>query len=382
MRSWFQPVCIGLFVTAAAVAVAGAQTPLQGTWQGVLHSKTDLRLVVKIAKTSGASYIATLYSIDQTPQGFASSPFEVSGSEVQFTISSLGVRYAGKLSGDQQGLDGTWIQQSGSSLPLKLAHVTDDAAWPVPKAEEALQPMAADASPSFAVSTIKPSDPDDHSKNYRLRGRSFSLTGFTVGDLIVFAYDVHSTQIIGAPKWVASDTYDIVGQPDVAGVPIIPQIKTMVQRLLAQRFQLAFHNDHKTLPVFILSRGTGALKLTVESSWPNDLPEFGIRGPGLLNSHNVSMPEFTKMVLQGMVLDRPVLDQTALNARYDFTLKWTPEPSEYGGRAAQLPPPTDAADTPPSLYRAVQEQLGLKLVAAKAPAEVLVVDRVSPPDAN
>jgi uncharacterized protein (TIGR03435 family) len=382
MKSFFSSVCIGLFVTATAVPIARSQVSLQGTWQGVLHSKSDQRLVVKIAKASGTSYTATLYSVDRSPQAFPSSPFEASGSDVQFTLPGLGARYAGKLSNDKQSLEGSLIQQSGSSLPLKLAHVTEDAAWPIPKAADALKPMPADADPSFAVSTIKPSNPDEPSKNYRLRGRTFSLTGFTVADLMVFAYDIHSTQIIGAPKWVTSTTYDIVGQPDIEGVPSIPQIKTMVQKLLAQRFHLVLHNDHKTLPVFILSRGTGAPKLTVEPSWPNNLPEFGARGPGILNVRNATMPEFTKMVLQGIVLDRPVLDQTSLSARYDFTLNWTPEPSEYGGKAAQLPPPSDAADAPPNLFTAVQEQLGLKLIAAKAPADVLVVDQISPPDAN
>jgi uncharacterized protein (TIGR03435 family) len=242
--------------------------------------------------------------------------------------------------------------------------------------------MPADANPSFAVATIKPSNPDSNSKSYRLRGRTFSVNGFTVAELIVFAYDIHSTQVIGAPNWTTSATYDIVGQPDAQGVPSIPQIKTMLQKLLTQRFHLVIHNDHKTMPVFILSRGAGAPKLTVETSWPNDLPEFGVREPGVLNVRNATMPEFTKMVLQGMVLDRPVLDQTSLSARYDFTLNWTPDPSEYGGKAAQLPPPSDGVDAPPNLFTAIQEQLGLKLIAAKAPAEVLVVDHVSPPDAN
>jgi uncharacterized protein (TIGR03435 family) len=382
MKSLFQSVCIGLFVTVTAVPIARSQVPLQGTWQGILHSKRELRLVVKIAKTSGTSYTATLYSIDQTPQGFPSSPFEVSGSDVQFIIPGIGVRYSGKLSDDKQNLEGSWIQQSGSSLPLKLAHVTGDAAWSMPKAEDAPQPMPTDANPSFAVSTIKPSNPNDDSKNYRLHGRTFSVNSYTVADLIAFAYDIHNTQLIGASNWVTSNTYDIVGQPDVEGVPSVQQIKTMVQKLLAQRFHLVFHNDHKTMPVFILSRSTGATKLSIESSDPNGSPEFGFRGPGLLTVHNATMPEFTKMVLQGIVLDRPVLDQTSLNAHYDFTLKWTPEPSEFGGKAAQLPPPSDAADAPPNLFTAIQEQLGLKLIAAKAPADVLVVDHVSPPDTN
>ena len=79
---------------------------------------------------------------------------------------------------------------------------------------------------------------------------------------------------------------------------------------------------------------------------------------------------------------RPVLDQTALNGRFDFTLKWTPDDSQFGGTGAKIPPPTDSATAPPGLYTAIQEQIGLKLDATKALAEVLVIDHVEKPSEN
>jgi uncharacterized protein (TIGR03435 family) len=87
-------------------------------------------------------------------------------------------------------------------------------------------------------------------------------------------------------------------------------------------------------------------------------------------------------VMQGAVLDRPVVDQTGLTGRWDFTLKWTPDEFQFGGLGVRVPTPTNAADAPPDLFTAVQEQLGLKLDSTKAPAEVFVVDRVEKPSEN
>ena len=88
-------------------------------------------------------------------------------------------------------------------------------------------------------------------------------------------------------------------------------------------------------------------------------------------------------MMQG-ILDRPVLDQTGLKDRYDLALRWTPDQSQYGGRVP--PQPADAgaptADQPPPLFDAIQEQLGLKLEATKAPAKVMVIDSVQKPSAN
>jgi uncharacterized protein (TIGR03435 family) len=94
------------------------------------------------------------------------------------------------------------------------------------------------------------------------------------------------------------------------------------------------------------------------------------------------MDDFTTMMLQGVVLDRPVLNQTGLAGRYDFTLDWTPDDSQFRGMGATIPPPTDSASAPPSLFTAIQEQIGLKLEATKAPAEVFVVDHVEKPSGN
>jgi uncharacterized protein (TIGR03435 family) len=86
--------------------------------------------------------------------------------------------------------------------------------------------------------------------------------------------------------------------------------------------------------------------------------------------------------MQSAVLDRPVVDQTGLAGRWDFLLKWTPDESQFGGMGIKVPPPSDAADAPPPLFTAIQEQIGLKLEAAKTPVEVIVLDHVEQPSAN
>ncbi len=97
--------------------------------------------------------------------------------------------------------------------------------------------------------------------------------------------------------------------------------------------------------------------------------------------HNASMSEFATLTLQGIVLDRPVLDRTGLAGKYDFTLTWTPDESQFGGISQNMQR-RDDSNAPPSLSIAIQEQIGLKLTAASALADVLVIDHAERPSAN
>ena len=92
------------------------------------------------------------------------------------------------------------------------------------------------------------------------------------------------------------------------------------------------------------------------------------------------MAEFAGL-MQSAVLDKPVIDQTGLPGRYDFTLKWTPDEFQFGGLGVKPPPPSDK-DTAPDLFTAFQQQLGLKLESTKAQVDVVVVDRVEKPSEN
>ncbi len=103
---------------------------------------------------------------------------------------------------------------------------------------------------------------------------------------------------------------------------------------------------------------------------------------GDLGVTNATMDDFTTLILQGAVLDRPVLNQTGITGRWDFTLNWTPDDSQFNGMGAKIPPPKDGENQPPPLYTAIQEQIGLKLDATKAPADVMVIDHVEKPSEN
>jgi uncharacterized protein (TIGR03435 family) len=212
-----------------------------------------------------------------------------------------------------------------------------------------------------------------------------NTTDTSVSDLIKFAYGVHPRQITGGPAWLETEKYDVTGKPDVAGLPSLNQLKIMVQKLLADRFQLTFHRDQKEQSVYAITVVKTGAKMAKNETNPNGLPGFG--GPPLrgFNVRNSTMAEFAG-VMQANFMERPVVDQTGFGAtRYDFVLKWTPDgaqPSPGGGAGAGATPATDNLEAPPDLFTAFQQQLGLKLESTKAPVDVLVIDRVEKPSAN
>jgi uncharacterized protein (TIGR03435 family) len=284
------------------------------------------------------------------------------------------------MSSDGKSIAGNW-SQGPNPLPLTLARATPETEWVIPEPPPVIPPMAANANPSFEVATIKPSKPDAPGKGFMVNGRQFKTLNTTLSDLISFAYGVHAKQVVGAPAWAETDKFDITAKPDGEGAPSQQQWKAMWQRL-AERFQLAFHHDKKELSVYVLSTGKTGPKLTKSEGDPNGLPGLFFRQLGALNGRNATIGEFANMILQNAVLDRPVLDQTGITGRWDFTLNWTPDDSQFASFGMKIPPPTDAANAPPNLYTAIQEQLGLKLEATKAPADVLVIDKVEKPSEN
>jgi uncharacterized protein (TIGR03435 family) len=376
---------VGLLSVAVPVAFGLMQTAstahdIAGIWQGTLATPgKSLRLVLKVSKADGGAWKAISYSIDQGGQPIPVSTVTLQGSTVKFSIVMIDGSFEGKLSPDGASIAGTWTQ--GSSLPLTYARVSPDTAWAIPEPPPRLPPMAADANPEFEVATIKPSKPDTPGKMFRVRGRSFSTVNTTLNDIITFAYGVHVKQIVGGPAWLGSDKFDLDAQPDGQGQPNDKQWKTMLQKLLSDRFKLAFHHDKKELSAYALVVGKNGPKLTKSQGDPNGLPGLFFRGLGVLPAANATMEDFAG-VMQGAVLDRPVVDQTGLQGRFDFVLKWTPDESQFGALGMKIPPPSDNADAPPGLFTAIQEQLGLKLESTKAPVEVLVIDHVEKPSEN
>jgi uncharacterized protein (TIGR03435 family) len=368
---------------AAVIALSGTAVHAQdltGTWQGTLQAGRELRIVLKISSADGGGLRAVMYSIDQGGTGIAASAVAVQDGTLRVTLAAMSSSYEGKLDAGTGSIAGTWTQ-GGGSLPLNLKRATPDTAWAIPEPPAALKPMAADASPSFEVATIKPSKPDTPGKLFAVRGRQFSTVNTTLADLLTFAYGLHARQITGGPAWLDTEKYDLSGQPDGDGQPNEKQWKGMIQKLLAERFSLSFHRDKKELPVYALVVDKSGQKLTKSEGDPNGLPSLMFPRLGVLPARNASMTDLAG-VMQAAVLDRPVVDQTALAGRYDFTLTWTPDESQFSGLGARVPAPSGDPAAPPGLSTAMQEQLGLRLESARAPVEVLVIDKVEKPSDN
>lgn len=190
---------------------------------------------------------------------------------------------------------------------------------------------------------------------------------------------------MGAPAWFGTDLFDIAGKPDVEGQPSLHQMELMVAKLLPDRFALKFHHEQRELSVYIITVAPGGPKMAKTSSGPNAPQGFGFRGLGDLIVRNMNMPEFASWMQSG-VMDKPVVDHTGLTCKYDFTLKWTPDDSQFaqfrGTSPTIAPPAGDNPDAPPSLYTAMPEQVGLKIEAGKAMDDVIVIDHVEQPSPN
>jgi uncharacterized protein (TIGR03435 family) len=224
----------------------------------------------------------------------------------------------------------------------------------------------------------------------------FTATNFNLKELIGFAYGIATAaqdgRIVGAPSWITSEAYDVEAKMDVATVEALKKLSPddrvlarqhMFQELLADRCKLAAHWETKEFPVYELVIAKGGLK--IQESKPSNTAAGGRGGMGLrgrggpLTAHEVPISDL--VALLSMLLNRTVIDKTGLVGRYDFTLNWTPDesndPSFFPSITGQPPDPSG-----PSIFAALQEQLGLKLEAGKGPVKVIVIDHIEKPSGN
>jgi len=353
---------------------------ITGSWQGTLKAgPQELRIVIKISTTEADNLSAVLYSINQPSPAIPATTFTRNGSTMKMTIATINGSYEGRLSGDGNSINGTWTQ-GGPPLPLNLTRATPETAWTIPEPPPPPKPMAADADPAFEVAAIKPARPDARFAFGVNRGSGLFTTTSSLSSLLRFAYDLHPRQITHGPSWLESKMFDIKAKFDTAGVPSTAQLKTMVQKLLADRFQLTFHREKKELSVYAITIAKTGAKLTKGETDAN-LPNFGF-GPGILNARNATMTEVAGVLQEAAALEQPVVDQTGFgSARYTLFLRWTPDASQSAGAGPGPLPSANKADEPPDLFAAIQ-QLGLKLESTKAPIDVLVIDRVELPSEN
>jgi uncharacterized protein (TIGR03435 family) len=217
----------------------------------------------------------------------------------------------------------------------------------------------------FEVASIKPSAGEQDTTYYSPAGERFQVDAATVKGLIAYAYNVREFQIVNAPAWAASDRFDILAKmiepPPDDGLSS-ENVRSMVRDLLADRMALHLHNDKKEMAALALTvaKGTPELHASRFRRGPT------MRGrPGSISGRNLTLDVLASVLSERV--ERPVLNQTGIAGQFDINLRWVPE---------------DSTETGPSLFTAMQEQLGLKLESQHALTDILVVDHVEHPSPN
>lgn len=191
-------------------------------------------------------------------------------------------------------------------------------------------------------------------------------------DLIALAYDIHSTQISNAPEWFGNERWNIEGTVEGGYQPNLPQVIEMLRILLEDRFGPKAHSEKREMKVYTIVATKGGPKLTATKSSPDALPDQSARTNAVqidLKMTNYSMTDLDRLLK--FFLERPVIDRTGLQGKYDMELKWTREDAS-----------SSEAQTLPGLGTAMQEQLGLRIEATQTAADALVIDSAAKPGAN
>jgi uncharacterized protein (TIGR03435 family) len=212
-----------------------------------------------------------------------------------------------------------------------------------------------------------------------------SVKAVTLKGLIASAYRMKEREIIGCADWCEAERSDIEAKAE-ENVPWEPQMRLMLQALLAERFHLKIHDDTKQLPVYAAVLAKGGLKLSKFQGECVPTPTGGDCGGvttmiGRMRAQKARMSQLVDAL--SSILDRPVLDKTGLPDVFDaFTLEWTPDENQYldWGSGAYKRSVSDT--TGPSLFTALQDQIGIKLESQQGPVKVVIVDHAERPVEN
>jgi uncharacterized protein (TIGR03435 family) len=369
-----------LFAMLTLVCVSAATVfgqDLSGTWQGTLSTPAaQLRVVFKITGADG-KFSGQAFSIDQGAQPIPMNGITLDGRTAKWKMDALSANYTGSFAADGNSINGT-MTQGAQTMPLNLNRATPQTAWAIPEPPPPPKPMDAKADPGIEVATVKPSQPGVQGRLYTMRGAQLMAINVTMMNVITFAYDLHERQVSGGPAWMMSDKFEIVIKPDTPGQPNIQQMKKLLQKALVDRFQLKFHTEKRDLSVYAITVPANAKHKMTESASGQNLPSLLYPRRGLLPARNVTMTDLAQS-MQTAVLDRPVINQTNLEGRFDFTLDWMPDEFQFASFGPAPPVPDEGK---PNIFQAFEAQLGLKLQSTKAPADVMVIDKAEKPSDN
>jgi uncharacterized protein (TIGR03435 family) len=254
--------------------------------------------------------------------------------------------------------------------------------WPMPDLRKTAciaallsTPLCNAQLPSFDAASIKSSRAETAGRSLtRNPGARLTTSNATLKMLILFAWQVMPDQLSGGPSWLDSEGFDIAARganPDATQA----QFRQMVQALLADRFQLKVHTQTEERPVYLLTTAKNGTKLT-EANEDGSEVSMRIEGPGRMAAVKATMPMFASSLSKP--LGGRVIDETGLKGAYSFRLQFTPEKNTAKAGADDPFLATDA----PSIFTALEEQLGLSLKSARRPVEILVIDHAERPAPN
>lgn len=240
-----------------------------------------------------------------------------------------------------------------------------------------LRGQTSSVAPAFEVASIKAAKPGTRGFTAEmLPGGRFVATNVTLKMLIADAYKVYDFQIVGGPAWLESQRFSIDAKPDVKTQPTNAQVRKMLQALLADRFQLKLHRDSKESPVYSLVIGKRGSKLEPAKE-PDATPYFRTLNRRQIIAKNAPIEFLTEAL--STFMGRPVVDKTELKGGFDYNLLWTPDETQARAGDETL---SNLDPERPSIFNAMQEQLGLKLEAQRAPVEFMIVERAEKPSEN
>jgi uncharacterized protein (TIGR03435 family) len=272
--------------------------------------------------------------------------------------------------------------------------------------------QAVEAPPTFEVASVRPNNSGERNITFTYQGGRFNATNVTLRMLIRHSYGIQDSQIVGGPSWVNSDRFNIIAKGDVGQSPAFPvqlaegpsRLQLMMQALLAERFKLVVRKESKESNVYALipARSDGRLGPALRRS-DVDCAALAAAARAAASSALPVQPEQARatrcrlsrglgaIAIDGRplvqlasslsnIVGRRVVDRTGLSGNFDVDLTWTPD---------QMPPsfprsdePTTASSDGPSIFTAIREQLGLKLLAQTRPDDVLAIERAERPALN
>ncbi len=225
----------------------------------------------------------------------------------------------------------------------------------------------------FEIASVKPSNIDPGYSGIKTGHGRLDANNVTLQRCIMGAYGVGPHEIVGGPDWLESERFEINAKAD-RPTNDDAVLMMMLQSLLAERFKLAFHREAKTMTAFVLEAAKTGPKMEKAEAGEASTNSSNTNTRTMIDAHNTSMDSFARVLARQMGL--PVVNRTGLEGIFNFKLQWISE-------SATLADPAGGAGTGgPSIFTAIQEQLGLRLRSQKVPVEILVIDHVEKPSEN